>query len=57
MEKYSGGPNFNAIPAKGGPTRVRAMTANVPAMKELKAAIPRADLLFLSKPFGAHPSR
>ena len=40
--KYSGGPNLRATRAKGGPTSVRAMTENVPAINEPKAAIPRA---------------
>ena len=40
--KYSGGPNLSAIFARYGPTTVRATTAKVPAMKEPKAAMPRA---------------
>ncbi len=40
--KYSGGPNLRATRARGGPTRVRAMTENVPAINEPKAAIPSA---------------
>ena len=41
-EKYSGGPNRMAIVASGGARNVRATTENVPAIKEPKAAIPRA---------------
>jgi hypothetical protein len=42
MEKYSGGPNCKATPDKRGPIIVKAITPNVPAMKEPKAAIPKA---------------
>ena len=41
-EKYSGGPNFRAISASGGATSIRPRTPIVPAIKEPKAAIPRA---------------
>ena len=40
--KYSGGPNARASLARGGATSISPITEMVPAMKEPKAAIPRA---------------
>ena len=42
MAKYSGGPNLRATPDKMGPVRESAITPNVPAINEPKAAMPRA---------------
>ena len=41
-EKYSGGPNARATPARSGPMTVSATTAKVVPMNEAKAAMPRA---------------
>ena len=41
-EKYSGGPNLKCNAGQRRTTKVSAMTAIVPAIKEPKAAIPRA---------------
>ena len=41
-EKYSGGPNCNAIAANGGATNIRPIMPSVPAMKDPKAEIPKA---------------
>ncbi len=41
-EKYSGGPNWMASLARGGDRKTRIKTPSVPAMKEPKAAMPRA---------------
>ena len=40
--KYSGGPKARANLARGGATSIRPMIEIVPAMKEPKAAMPRA---------------
>jgi hypothetical protein len=40
--KYSGGPNCRAASAKGGARNINPMMDRVPAMKDPKAAIPRA---------------
>jgi hypothetical protein len=41
-EEYSGGPNRKASLASGGAAILRPTMLNVPAMKDPKAAIPRA---------------
>ncbi len=55
-EKYSGGPNFRAQRARGGPTIMSPMIPIVPPMKDPKADIPRAGPAL---PFRAmtYPSR
>jgi hypothetical protein len=40
--KYSGGPNERATFTSGTATSIRRTTLTVPAMKEPKAAMPRA---------------
>ena len=41
-EKYSGAPNFRATATRGGARTCRTTMPTVPAMKDPKAAIPRA---------------
>ncbi len=40
--KYSGGPNFRAISARGGARNINPIMETVPAIKDPKAAMPRA---------------
>ncbi len=41
-EKYSGGPKRKATETRGGARSIRPMTPKVPAIKDPKAAMPRA---------------